>query len=276
MRRFCSPTCGINATNVYKKIAAILFTTILLASCGAGRSTVSSHRTSSVSMQNNVVEYGRKFLGKPYRYAGRGPNSFDCSGFTSFVFKEFGYTLNPSSGGQERQFPTVHRKDLKKGDLVFFEGSRKNGRVGHVGIVTEARRDGTFRFIHASTNYGVIVSSSEEEYYASRYIRGGRVLEEDDSSPGQRKRTTVNVSLEKGETVVSPIAAQRKGRPSEKSDRSVVLVQTDPLKNPPLKKNHSTHTRNEQGENPLFRTKNDVILRRDSADIPEPVVVNVE
>lgn len=195
-----------------KKITAILFATILLASCGVSRTTISKHKNAS-SIQDNVIEYSRKYLGKPYRSAGKGPDSFDCSGFTYFVFKEFGYKLNASSSGQEKQFPTVVQKDeLKKGDLVFFEGKSKNGRVGHVGIVTEVRSDGTFNFIHASTNYGVIVSSSAEPYYASRYLHGGRVID----------------------------------------------------------------TGNEQNDNPIFRTNNDIILRRDSVDIPEPVVVNEE
>lgn len=287
---------------MYKKIAAVLFATILLASCGAGRTTISNHRTSSSSIQNDVIEYGRKYLGKPYRYAGRGPNSFDCSGFTCFVFKEFGYKLNPSSSGQERQFPTVVQKDeLTKGDLVFFEGRRKNGRVGHVGIVTEARPDGTFRFIHASTNYGVIVSSSAEQYYASRYLRGGRVLEADDPSTVQRNRSTdkrsfkynpytpataknrpstpvvpATVTLNKAEASVPDNAAGQSELTSDNSDRSVILIQTDPLKNPPLRDIHSADTRNEQNGNPIFRTKRDVILKRDSVDIPEPAVVNVE
>lgn len=228
---------------MYKKIAAILFTTILLASCGAGRNTVSTRKESASSLQNELIGYSLKFIGKPYRYAGKGPGSFDCSGFTSFVFRKFGYKLDSSSGGQERQFPAIRRKeDLQKGDLVFFEGRRRDGIVGHVGIVTEIRRDGTFRFIHASANFGVIVSSSTEPYYASRYLRGGRVVEETEDNPSQ----------------------------------TVILTQSDPDKNTPLKNRHAADTRNEQRNNPVSPTNNNVILRRDTADIPEPEVVDVE
>lgn len=162
---------------MYKKIALLILITVTLASCGAGRTAVSNKKTSS-ALQDDVIQYGRKYIGKPYRYAAKGPNSFDCSGYTSFVFKKFGFNLSPSSAGQDQQVPTVRRKEeLVKGDLVFFEGRSRNGRVGHVGIVTDVKANGEFDFIHASTSRGVIVSKSTEQYYASRYLRGGRVIE---------------------------------------------------------------------------------------------------
>ena len=69
------------------------------------------------------------------------------------------------------------KEDLAIGDLVFFEGRSRNGRVGHVGIVTEIYPNNNFKFIHSSTTNGVIISSSTEPYYSSRYLRGGRVIE---------------------------------------------------------------------------------------------------
>ncbi|MBK5195779.1 MAG: C40 family peptidase [Proteiniphilum sp.] len=166
----------------YKVISLIIISLILL-SCGAGRTTVARKKSGSATLQEEIIGYGRKYIGKPYRYAGRGPRSFDCSGYTAFVFKEFGYHLNPSSGGQDKQFPAVTRKEnLQKGDLVFFEGRRKNGKVGHVGIVMETLSNGAFRFIHASTGDGVIITSSSEDYWASRYLRGGRILEENEGT----------------------------------------------------------------------------------------------
>lgn len=263
-----------NATTVYKKIAAILFTTILLASCGAGRNTV-THKNTHTSIQNDLISYSRKFVGKPYRHAGKGPGSFDCSGFTSFVFREFGYKLNSSSEGQDRQFPTIgDTKDLKKGDLVFFEGRREDGRVGHVGIVTENRPDGTFKFIHASTNYGVIVSSSTEPYYASRYLRGGRVLEE---MPGILQAQTGNrTDKDKYDSFV-PEPVNTKSLTAEgNQNQQVILIQSDPEKNPALKKSHAADKKNEQGNEPVPLTKNDVILRRDPPDIPEPEAMEFE
>src|SRR5690554_6422813 len=124
----------------YYKLIVFVITGFLLASCVSQKSAIAHKQRSE---QDNIIEYGKKFLYKPYRYAVKGPNSFDCSGFTSFVFKEFGYKLNPSSAGQSQQGKTIRRKDdLQVGDLFFFEGRSHNGRVGHVGIVSEVRRNG--------------------------------------------------------------------------------------------------------------------------------------
>lgn len=258
---------------MYKKIAAILFTTILLASCGAGRNAV-THKNSYTSIQNDLISYSRKFIGKPYRSAGKGPGAFDCSGFTSFVFRKFGYKLNSSSEGQERQFPTIgNTKDLKKGDLVFFEGRRGDGRVGHVGIVTENRSDGTFRFIHASTNYGVIVSSSAESYYASRYLRGGRVL--DETSATLQVQTGYETNKDEYDPVV-PVQINTESRTTKgNAYQEVILIQNDPEKNSPLEESRSASKGKEQ-RNPASLTRNDMILRRDPADIPDPEVEDVE
>lgn len=161
---------------LYSKYIFFVIVAILLASCVSQKSSVARKQSTE---QSEIINYGKKYLHKPYRYAGKGPSSFDCSGFTSFVFKEFGYNLNSSSAGQSQQgIPITKKEELQVGDLVFFEGRSRNGRVGHVGIVSEVRRNGSFKFLHASTQHGVIFSSSNEPYYRSRYLRGGRVLKD--------------------------------------------------------------------------------------------------
>ena len=125
---------------------------------------------------DSIINYGKLFLDTPYRYGGNGTSSFDCSGFTSHVFRNFGYNLNRSSAQQAEQFPTVVKTEIKPGDLVFFNGRSRNGRVGHVGIVVETHQDGDFDFIHASVSSGVVVSNSNENYYQRRYVKAARVL----------------------------------------------------------------------------------------------------
>ena len=259
------------------KVASFILITLVAASCGAGRTAISPYESSTI--QDDLLAYSKRYLGKPYRYAGKGPNAFDCSGFTSFVFRNFGYRLSPSSAGQDRQVPTVSRKeDLRLGDLVFFEGGRRNGSVGHVGIVTEVLRNGQFRFIHASTTSGVIVSHSGEPYYAARYLRGGRVLEENASYA-----TRQNPDLKKARKSVYPAAIEASTSaptvaevtPSKESStqqkvsdpaETVVLVQTNPEKNAPLeeRKNGSTL----QGNNAL-------ILRESNTEVPSPPLSHV-
>lgn len=174
------------------KLIILLCISAFFASCGVSKKA--SQKDNLSLLQEQILQFGKKYLGKPYRYASNGPNSFDCSGFTSFVFREFGFKLSAGSAEQDRQVPTIaNRKELVPGDLVFFEGRRQNGQVGHVGIVTEAKKNGDFNFIHASTSFGVIISSSNEPYYASRYLRGGRVLKDSDNRTANLKRKPKNV-----------------------------------------------------------------------------------
>ncbi|HEY5593041.1 MAG TPA: LysM peptidoglycan-binding domain-containing protein [Paludibacter sp.] len=128
------------------------------------------------SIADSIVNYGKLFLNKPYRYGSPGTDSFDCSGFTSFVYRNFGYTLQRSSADQALQFDSVDRRQLKMGDLVFFSGRSRSKRVGHVGIVTKAKENGQFEFIHAAVHSGVTISNSEEAYYTKRYIKAKRVI----------------------------------------------------------------------------------------------------
>ena len=125
---------------------------------------------------DSVINYGKLFLNTPYRYGSCGTSNFDCSGFTSHVFRNFGYNLHRSSAEQAEQFPSIDKTEVKPGDLVFFNGRSRNGRVGHVGIVVHSNQGGDFEFIHASVSGGVIVSNSNENYYQRRYVRASRVL----------------------------------------------------------------------------------------------------
>lgn len=129
-----------------------------------------------ISITDSIVNYGKIFLNTPYGYGSEGTSRFDCSGFTSYVYRNFGYSLERSSADQAHQFDTVQRDQLKSGDLVFFSGRRKSSHVGHVGIVVSAKEDGNFDFIHASVQKGVIISNSEEDYYKKRYIKANRVI----------------------------------------------------------------------------------------------------
>jgi cell wall-associated NlpC family hydrolase len=282
----------------YYKVITFIVIALLLASCGTGRSTVTRKKQTSATLQEEIIAYGRQYLGKPYRYAGRGPRAFDCSGYTAFIFKEFGYRLDPSSAGQDKQFPAVSRKEeLHKGDLVFFEGRAKNGKVGHVGIVIETRSDGEFRFIHASTGEGVIITSSTEYYWASRYLRGGRVLEKNipataaSTRAGNRNdhRYTAAVSNEKTGRMTTPVMAPpAKNKVSvaedalkstvgkeidvERAEENVLLVQRDSSKNRPLKEKSSDEKRND-----TVSIKNNAVIARDeSLEIPKPVEAEMD
>lgn len=118
-----------------------------------------------------LLDYAATFKGTRYRSGASSPKGFDCSGFTSYVFSKFGYSLTRSSRSQIKDGEKVEKNNLKPGDLVFFNGRAVGKRIGHVGIVTEVdSAKGQFKFIHASNSRGVTVSTSEEPYYKRRYV----------------------------------------------------------------------------------------------------------
>lgn len=132
----------------------------------------------SAAMVNDLLKEARKHMGKRYRRGAKGPSAFDCSGFSSYVYRQFGYTLSPSSSAQFSQGEKVDNKNLREGDLVFFTGRNSRRGVGHVGIVVSADNEkGTFKFIHASTSAGIRIDSNVG-YYAKRYLGARRIITE--------------------------------------------------------------------------------------------------
>ena len=126
---------------------------------------------------DSVLDEAFSHLGARYRRGHSGPNAFDCSGFTSYVFRNMGIDLNRSSRSQYTQGEPVEKDEVRTGDLVFFTGSSTRGPIGHVGIVVDVDKiSGSFNFIHASTK-GVKVSNSNERYYSRRYVGARRVMQ---------------------------------------------------------------------------------------------------
>ena len=88
-------------------------------------------RAEVADMREQILTVARKQLGDPYRAGGAGPHSFDCGGFTQFVFKRaLGMDIARTSWGQYEQVERVKTKDALPGDLVFFF----EGGAHHVGI----------------------------------------------------------------------------------------------------------------------------------------------
>jgi cell wall-associated NlpC family hydrolase len=119
---------------------------------------------------NEMVDFALGYLGSRYVYGGASPSGFDCSGFTSYVYKSFGISLTRNASGQYRDNGThIEKSELGAGDLVFFS---TNGRsVTHVGIYV-----GDEEFIHASTSStGVIISRLDSAYYTRNWFGAKRV-----------------------------------------------------------------------------------------------------
>ena len=132
-----------------------------------------------------MVDYASKFIGTLYRSGASGPSAFDCSGFTSYVYKNFGITLSRSSRTQYLEGEKVSINNVKPGDLLFFSsrGSGR-GRVGHVAMVVSVDNEaGTCRFIHASTKRGVVYQNFPDGGYYQRNFIGARRIIGTDAAP---------------------------------------------------------------------------------------------
>ena len=135
-------------------------------------STDSSTSTTSSSV-NKVISLAKSLLGKSYVWGAQGPSTFDCSGFTYYVFKNAAnITLPRVSQDQSSHGTYVSKSNLKVGDLVFFDTNGANdGNVSHVGIYL-----GNNQFIHASSSKGKVVISEMSSYYSGAYVNARRVL----------------------------------------------------------------------------------------------------
>ena len=133
----------------------------------------------SSEMIEDLLSYAKKHIGTRYVRGGKTPKGFDCSGFTSYVFKQFGITLSTSSSAQALQGTKVQRDEIVAGDLLFFTGrSAKSKRVGHVGIVVDHDFEtGEITFIHAATSGGIKIDRISAPYYKARFLQARRVIE---------------------------------------------------------------------------------------------------
>lgn len=129
-------------------------------------------------LTGEIIDYATKHLGRPYRSGAKGPSAFDCSGFTSYVFKKFYIALSPSSRTQYTQGRKISLDEVRPGDLLFFAGRRGGKTVGHVGMAVDVNEDGSIKFIHAATSKGITYGKYPDNgYYSKRYIGARRVID---------------------------------------------------------------------------------------------------
>ena len=120
-----------------------------------------------------VANYALQFVGCRYVHGGTSPKGFDCSGLTTYVYKQFGYSLNRTCSGQLKNGRPVSMSELQPGDLVIFKKGNTKEAATHVGLYI-----GNNQFVHASTpKVGVIISSMSSAYYTTGFVGGRRIVE---------------------------------------------------------------------------------------------------
>ncbi len=127
----------------------------------------------SYSKGQEIADYALQFKGYRYVHGGSSPSTgFDCSGFTSYVYKQFGYSLNRTCSGQLDNGTPVSMSELQPGDLVIFKKGNSSSRATHVGLYI-----GDNQFIHASTaKVGVIINKLSDYYYTTGFVGGRRIV----------------------------------------------------------------------------------------------------
>ncbi len=125
------------------------------------------------TLADEVLYTARRYLGVPYCFGGITERCLDCSGFVRIVFDEYGIDL-PHSAQEQSKTGTIirNKKDLVKGDLLFFNGSYKtSNHITHSAIYT-----GDNAFIHASTGKGVTITSLDDPWWKGKLSFGTRIL----------------------------------------------------------------------------------------------------
>lgn len=135
----------------------------------ASQATAQTTNVPASGNGSSIVATAKQYLGSKYTYGGSSPSTgFDCSGFTSYVFKQHGISLNRTAAAQYSNGVAVSRANLQPGDLVMFG---KSG-INHVAIYI-----GGGQIIHASTpSTGVRIDSLSTGYYNNNYVGARRVL----------------------------------------------------------------------------------------------------
>jgi len=124
---------------------------------------------------DRIIDFGKTFLDKPYKYKGPCSWVMDCSGYIACIFSEFGYQMPHSTPSIASIVKDVNLTEVQKGDLLFFKGRDNNSNsVGHVSIVTEVT-NGNIKMMH-SCNRGIVIDEYQKmDYYKKRLIKAGRL-----------------------------------------------------------------------------------------------------
>lgn len=155
-----------------KQFLSLLFALLLLTSC---RSTKTRYKEPAPNKTDRIVQQAQSFAGTPYKFGGTTRKGMDCSGLVYIAFQREQIVLPRISREMATRGKPLKRREVKKGDLVFFRTNKNSKRINHVGLVTKVVADEIF-FIHASTSKGVITSSSTNTYWKNAFVQARRMI----------------------------------------------------------------------------------------------------
>ncbi|MBC7485474.1 MAG: C40 family peptidase [Cytophagaceae bacterium] len=133
------------------------------------------NKYTSSDQVKKLIKTARSYTGTPYKYGGTSRAGLDCSGFTSISYQSIDVTIPRTSQSQSTIGEDIDLNDIQPGDLVFFSASKNSKKITHVGMITEVD-DSNAKFIHASTQLGVVENELLSGYYYSLIVKIRRVL----------------------------------------------------------------------------------------------------
>lgn len=139
----------------------------------SGHGTSKNESSKEQKLRNDITQLAQEYIGVKYKYAGKSPNGFDCSGFTGFVFEKFEINLSSSSQAQATTGKKIPLNKAQSGDLLFFG---KRGKINHVALILSNSSDG-IEVIHSTSSSGVMVQNvSQSDYWKPRILFARSVI----------------------------------------------------------------------------------------------------
>ncbi|BDS15336.1 C40 family peptidase [Aureispira anguillae] len=166
--------------SIINLVVFFVFTILLLTSCKSS-SSAPNRSTSKVSaemtLRKSLVKDAEKYKGIKYKYAGKDPKGFDCSGFTYYVCSKHQIKLSGSSSSQSKQGVEIPISKAQMGDLVFFGRHGRNGKIQHVGLVYKNDSNGLY-MIHSSSKRGIVIDNvTTSKYWKPKLLFARRIID---------------------------------------------------------------------------------------------------
>ena len=196
-----------------------------------------------------VVKYAMKYLGLPYKNHKQGTSlktGTDCSGFTMLIYREFGVSLSRTVSGQMRNGRSVSRRELQKGDLVFY------GRAAHVAIYI-----GNGKVIHEST-YGQGVKITGLDQMGMKIAGYRRVINAKAIAKveGEKKQETSKVDTSKEPTPTATVVEETKEEVNNTTQ--VTTTTTNTVETPKVEETVKVEEPKQEEPTPVTTTDNSV------------------
>lgn len=120
---------------------------------------------------DDIVSTATSYIGYNYVSGGSSPSTgFDCSGFTQYIYGQYGISLNRTAADQAENGTPIGKDELQPGDLVLFSYYGSDS-IGHAGIYI-----GDGQIVHAANSRrGVTIDTIDSGYYADNYVTARRV-----------------------------------------------------------------------------------------------------